>query len=172
MERLTVSFLCFWLDSSRDRRGAAHVADIWPRCAPRSRRQSSKLAMDSRRAPTRIFPCHATDQSAKLRAIFDLPPHGRDFHLQNRRNPARCQRTTISGFTMTSTSDHRGQTCGKMVQNKRSKQFSAGRVRFRLKTATCCRRARTSSARSARQRKNMRTAARNAPMTSKTIQPL
>src|SRR6266699_2373604 len=29
-----------------------------------------KLAMDHRRAPTRIFHCHATDQSANLRADF------------------------------------------------------------------------------------------------------
>ena len=49
---------------------------------------------------------------------------------------------------------------------------AGGRGRFRLKTATCCRRARISSARSARQRKKTRMAAGNADMMPNTIQPL
>jgi len=124
-------------------------------------------------APQRGFSNARRRISARVSALtFGLPPDGRDFHFQNRRKPARCQRTTVSGFTITSTSDHRGQTCFTAVQNKRSKPCSAGRGRFRLKTATCCRRARISSARSARQQKKTRMAARNAEMMPNTIQPL
>jgi hypothetical protein len=47
-----------------------------------------------------------------------------------------CQPTTVSGFTMTRISD-RGHMYRSVVQK--------GRGRFRLSTATCCRRARTSS---------------------------
>jgi FAD/FMN-containing dehydrogenase len=43
-----------------------------------------------------------------------------DRHLQKSRNPARCQRTTVSGFTMTSTWLQRGQKRRKVVQNHRS----------------------------------------------------
>jgi len=34
-------------------------------------------------------------------ATFGLPPRHRDFHRQNKRNPARCQRITVSGRTIT-----------------------------------------------------------------------
>jgi hypothetical protein len=34
----------------------------------------------------------------------------RDFHFQNGRKPARCQRTMVSGLTMTRASAHRDQT--------------------------------------------------------------
>jgi len=32
---------------------------------------------------------------------FGLPTRHRDFHRQNKRNPARCQRMTVSGLTIT-----------------------------------------------------------------------
>jgi len=35
------------------------------------------------------------------RGTFGLPPRARDFHRQNNRNPARCQRMTVSGLTIT-----------------------------------------------------------------------
>jgi hypothetical protein len=34
-------------------------------------------------------------------ATFGLPLRDRDFHLQNKRKPARCQQITVSGFTIT-----------------------------------------------------------------------
>ena len=40
---------------------------------------------------------------------FGRPPRGRDRQRQYMRKPARCHPTTVSGFTMTRTSDHRGQ---------------------------------------------------------------
>jgi hypothetical protein len=36
------------------------------------------------------------------------PPRGRERQRQDRRKPTRCHPTTVSGFTMTRTSDHRG----------------------------------------------------------------
>src|SRR5579859_6505101 len=53
---------------------------------------------------------------------------------------------TVSGLTMTRTSDHRDQKRRRVVQMSRSREFSLGRGRFRLSTATCCLRARTSRA--------------------------
>src|ERR1700686_2038228 len=69
-------------------------------------------------------------------------------------------RTTVSGFTMSSTSDHRGHRCRRVVQKKRSKRVNVGRGRWRLSTATCCRSARTSRAVSLRLQTNTRSAAR------------
>jgi hypothetical protein len=34
-------------------------------------------------------------------ATFGLPPRDREFHRQNKRKPARCQRMTVSGLTIT-----------------------------------------------------------------------
>jgi hypothetical protein len=65
------------------------------------------------------------------------PPRGRDRQRQYRRKPARCHPTTVSGFTMTRTSDHRGHICRSVAQKKRSQRFSEGRGRLRLSTATC-----------------------------------
>jgi hypothetical protein len=56
----------------------------------------------------------------------------------------------VSGLTIARTSDQRGHSCRKVVQKKRSKRVSTGRVRFRFRTATCCRSAKTSSEVSAR----------------------
>lgn len=76
---------------------------------------------------------------------FDCPPRGRERHRQYQRQPARCQATTVSGLTTTSTSDHSGQRLRSVVQNKRSKQFQADRPRLRFRTAVCCRIAYTSA---------------------------
>jgi hypothetical protein len=55
--------------------------------------------------------------------VFGRSPCARDRHFQKSRNPARCQRTTVSGFTMTSTSARQGQTRRKAAQNNRSMAF-------------------------------------------------
>jgi hypothetical protein len=73
------------------------------------------------------------------------PGNRRDFQRQYQRNPARCQATTLSGFTMRRTSFQPDHNRRSMIQNSRSDQRSGGRGRFRLSTATCCRRARISS---------------------------
>jgi hypothetical protein len=70
----------------------------------------------------------------ETRKLFSLdsgqPAHGR-------RNPARCQPTTVSGFTTIRTSVHRDQTRRNVVENNRSHGFKRERGRFRLRTATC-----------------------------------
>jgi hypothetical protein len=53
---------------------------------------------------------------------------------------------TVSGWTMTRTPVLRDQKVRSVVQKSRSREFSVGRDRLRLSTATCRRRARTSSA--------------------------
>ena len=96
--------------------------------------------------------------------VAGRPPPARDRHFQKSRNPARCQPTTVSGFTTIRTSVHRDQTRRNVVQNNRSHGFKRGRGRFRLRTATCCRSARISRAVSCRLRKKTRTAERRARM--------
>jgi len=96
--------------------------------------------------------------------VFGLPPRGRDRHFQKSRNPAWCHRTTVSGLTMIRTSAQRGQTRRRAVQKNRSTGFNRGRGRFRSSTASCCRRARISSAVSTRLQKKTRTTAGRARM--------
>ena len=100
--------------------------------------------------------------------VFGLPPRARDRHLQKSRNPARCQPTRVCGFATTRTSAQRDQTRRRPVQNNRSSGCNRGRGRFRLSTASCCRRARISIAVSSRVRKKTRTAARGTRMNSST----
>jgi hypothetical protein len=59
----------------------------------------------------------------------------------------------VSGFTMTRTSFQRAHVSRKTVQKSRSRALKGGLGRVRLRTATCWRRASTSSAVSARLRK-------------------
>src|SRR5260370_2083775 len=68
------------------------------------------------------------------------PPLGRDRQRQYRRKPARCHPTTVFGFTMTRTSDHRGHMYLRLIQNKRSRRISKRRGRSRFSQATCFRR--------------------------------
>ena len=57
---------------------------------------------------------------------------------QNSRNPARCQETTVSGWTMIKASDQRSHNRRSTIQNHRSSGSSLGRGCFRLTTASCC----------------------------------
>ncbi len=57
---------------------------------------------------------------------FGLPPRDRDRQRQYRRNPARCQPTTVSGFTTISTSAQLAQTRRRVIQNRRSKGLKRG----------------------------------------------
>jgi hypothetical protein len=82
------------------------------------------------------FSCAKRRISARISAVdFGLPPRGRD--RQKSRNPARCQLTTVCGFTTTRTSAQRHQIRREAVQNSRSSGFNRGRGRFRLSTASC-----------------------------------
>jgi hypothetical protein len=103
---------------------------------------------------------------------FGRRPEGRERQRQYSWKPALCQPTTVSGFTITRTSDHRGHRFRKAVQKKRSRQFSVGRGRLRLRTATCWPKARTSSAVSIRLRTKTRPATTSANIKSNMKQPL
>ncbi len=72
------------------------------------------------------------------------------FQVQYRLNPQRCQRTTVSGFTMTRTLSQSVQILRNSTQNPRSTFESRGRFTERRRTASCCRRATFSRASSRR----------------------
>ena len=59
-----------------------------------------QLAMDPRRSPQRIGNAHLADQPRISTATVGRPERSRDFLRQYDLNPARCQRTTVSGFTI------------------------------------------------------------------------
>ena len=72
------------------------------------------------------------------------------FQVQYRLNPQRCQRMTVSGFTMTRTLSQLVQILRNSTQNSRSTFESRGRFTERRRTASCCRRATFSRASSRR----------------------
>ena len=72
------------------------------------------------------------------------------FQVQYRLNPQRCQRMTVSGFTMTRTLSQSVQILRNSTQNSRSTFESRGRFTERRRTASCCRRATFSRASSRR----------------------
>jgi len=73
-------------------------------------------------------------------------------------NPARCQRTAVSGWTRKSASFHCDQSRRTTTQNSLSSGPSLGLGFLRFKTASCCRRVRFSSNRLRRSRKMRSTA--------------
>ncbi len=99
------------------------------------------------------------------------PRRRRDSQRQYRRNPVRCHPITVSGLTITRTSDHPVHKLRRVVQNRRSRPFSRGRGRLRFSTAICWRRARISSEAATRLRKKTRKAERMAGTRSSTDQP-
>ncbi len=77
----------------------------------------------------------------------------REIQLQYSRNPARCQRTTVSGVTRINDLFQPDQTFRKTSQNNLSTELSRGRGRFACRASSCCRRARFSKRSSSRERK-------------------
>lgn len=75
---------------------------------------------------------------------------------QYKRKPARCHRTTVSSVTTMSDCFHPDQNLRTKTQKNLSIIPSCGLVRFRFKTASCCRRTRFSSNRLRRVRKRRR----------------
>jgi hypothetical protein len=60
-------------------------------------------------------------------------------HFQYKANPARCQRTTVSGWTRINTDFHLGQNRRSITQNNLSKVAMPGRGWRCFKTASHCR---------------------------------
>jgi hypothetical protein len=130
-----------------------------------------QLAVDLRSSTIRVLSRQALDQSANplgnLGSAAAWPASPAPIETE----AARCQSTTVSGFTRTRTSDQRDQHWPSIVQKSRSQGFSFGRGRFRFSTATCWRRARTSRAVSLRLRKKTRMATKKERMISSTKHP-
>ena len=88
----------------------------------------------------------------------------RDFRVQKRRKPFRCQPITVSGLTITRISLQPDHSRDRTTQKRRSAIRSDGLAPFRSKAASCCRRARFSRCNAARLRKASRTMARTIRM--------
>ena len=90
--------------------------------------------------------------SSRISGATPGPPglRRRLFQVQYRLNPQRCQRMTVSGFTMTRTLSQSVQILRNSTQNPRSTFESRGRFTERRRTASCCRRATFSRASSRR----------------------
>ena len=73
-----------------------------------------------------------------------------EIQVQNRRNPRRCQLTTVSGRTTSNDFRQFGQNRARQTQNQRSVPRSRGLGRCLFITASCCRRARFSKVNSLR----------------------
>ena len=127
--------------------------------------------MDLRRSPIRISSAKRRISRRISSAILGRPPRGRERQPQYNLKPARCQPTTVSGCTITKASAQPDQNRRRMVQKNRSRRFNCGRGHFRLRTASCCRSARISSAVSLRLRRKARSAATSARIGSSTNHP-
>ncbi len=70
----------------------------------------------------------------------------RDFHRQYNLKPCWCQRTTVSGWTMTRTERQFDENRDSQAQKIRSRLRSRGRYERCSRIARCCRKARFSAA--------------------------
>ena len=65
------------------------------------------------------WPC-AEMRARRCESMHGLPGRRRERRLQHPRNPSRCQRATVAGWTSTSASLHRGHNRRKPSQSRRS----------------------------------------------------
>ena len=77
----------------------------------------------------------------------------REIPAQYSLKPARCQRTTVSGWTRTNARFHPGHTRRNITQKNLSGAAHRGRPYLCFRTPSCCRRARFSRSKSRRERK-------------------
>jgi hypothetical protein len=99
-----------------------------------------------RGAPHRFAVAMRLMRLRTLESIPGRPPLGRLRQAQYRRNPARCHRMTVSGFTMTSASFQRHHRRESNTHKPRSTLVSRGRFAERPRTPSWWRRARISMA--------------------------
>jgi hypothetical protein len=87
-----------------------------------------QLTVDPWCTPTGILSAHLADQISDFTQMTGRPGWPRrTFQVQNKRKPARCQATTVSGLTMTSAERHLRQSRDKQIHNKRSPGVKFGR---------------------------------------------
>ena len=121
-----------------------------------------ELSMDPRRSPQWVYDAHLSDQPRISSGTVGRPPRGRDFQRQYDLNPARCQRTMVSGFTIANASRALGNNRYRPSNINRSialKESFFGAVL--RKTLICWRNVQISASSAARKR-----------IRSTTIQPI
>jgi len=79
-----------------------------------------KLAMDPWCAPQWVGETHLPNKMTDLQRVFGRPPRGLDFQRQYARKPARCQRITVSGLTITRASSMPGANRYNPANTRRS----------------------------------------------------
>ena len=110
-----------------------------------------------RGAPQVGFSATMRKMSSRSSAPIRLRPgliRCRESQAQYALNPARCQRTTVSGWTRINACFHPNQNRLSTTQNSRSKIANRGCGCLCFKTASCCRSAGFSKSRSRRERKS------------------
>jgi hypothetical protein len=115
-----------------------------------------QLAMHPRRTPSPVPRYHAEYQSRNSWLVGFLPTTAclREIHFQYCLNPARCQRTTVSGCTNTRASHHPDQNRRDRTKKIRSEAAIRGPEHLGEAAASCCRRAKFSRMRSRRERRS------------------
>jgi hypothetical protein len=120
--------------------------------------QLEQFAMNTRRSPGWILSNHTEDQGANLFAD-PLPSSPTwlilETHVQYKRNPARCQFTTVLGVTKTRGCLHPDQHSLKATQNSLCRAVNRRRGRCACRASNCRRSARFSRTRSTRQLKEL-----------------
>jgi hypothetical protein len=132
-------------------------ADIAKRCVPKWGCRASVIRRGSSEHPKDDFPRPCGESGLDMLNRYVVVRGCRGRRRQHRRNPSRCQRSTVAGCTNTSASLHRGHNHRKNSQSRRSARRKR-RVE-RARTPSWWRRARVSSRRSLRVRPADRTAA-------------
>src|ERR1035441_7304721 len=145
-------------DSQRRAGSGASVARLTQRETVRSEMSKSSLSSSPcmRGAPHVGFSATMRKISSRTSLLIGFLPtafRAREIQLQYNRNPALCQRTTVSGVTRINDLFQPVQNFRKTTQNSLSTELSRGRGRFECRARSCCRRARFSKMSSSRERK-------------------
>jgi hypothetical protein len=102
--------------------------------------------MDARRPQSGLARLMSRISRRISSGTLGLPPRRLDFQRQNDRNPARCQRNTVSGRTMASASTMPGARRYSPTNTNRSKVRNTNLFGdLRRSTLICCRRTRVSA---------------------------
>lgn len=114
-----------------------------------------QLSMNARRAPRRVFATMRKMSSRNSLLTHFLPTCAlrREIQAQYSLKPARCQRTTVSGWTRINARFHPGQSRRNITQKNLSGAANCGRGCLCLRTPSWCRSARFSKSKSRRERK-------------------
>jgi hypothetical protein len=95
-----------------------------------------------------------SSRSSLLTHFLPARTRCRESQVQYSLKPARCHRTTVSGWTRINACLHPDQNRRNMTQKSLSVTARRGWECLRFKTASCCRRAKFSKRRSRREEKN------------------